>query len=174
MAPEIVDQAPSAPVTSRTQASCGRIVHVHMPKLYGDVRPAIVLSATDLNGVEENKIRCNVEFDDQVDYGTGPEASEAGRIGVKHRTVLCNLYDPLTDEQRQFLACSLECWAEWMPYQKGQAAKTDELTPRVAKLETMVGSSESWVRLQRLETVLGKYLTAAGANELAAELKGVL
>ena len=69
--------------------------------------------------------------------------------------------------------------------QKGQAAKTDELTPRVANLEklilaydaTSLLTSEDRLidvegRLARVEAILHKYLKSAGANKLAAELRG--
>lgn len=131
--------------TSKTQATCGRVVHVYMPSVRGDVRPAIVLSATSLTEVDSNKIRCNIQYDDAVDKIDNP------------RTLLCHLYDPLTEEQRDYLACRVEVWAEWPPFvPSGVAKKPDVQDSRVA----------------RMEAVLLKYLKAAGANELAAELGG--
>jgi len=36
---------------------------------------------------------------------------------------------------------NLGCYAEWMPYQKGQAAKTEALEQGIAKLETAAGKT---------------------------------
>ena len=51
------------------------------------------------------------------------------------------IFDPLVPEQRNLLAHATPglVWAEWMPYQKGQAQKTEQvsesLIPRVAAIE---------------------------------------
>jgi hypothetical protein len=130
--------------TSRIQASCGRIVHIYST-LWQGPRPADVLSATNLDEVEQNKVRCNVKVDGQVDA----DVLARFRAAETGNTLLCHLYDPLTDEQRAELLGEPDdenprFIAEWMPYQKGQAQKNDELTPRLKAVEQFLENSTSF------------------------------
>lgn len=59
------------------------------------------------------------------------------------------LFDPLTAEQRaEMLRLDPRReWAEWVPHQKGQAAKADELAALLAKEQAKKADAEAMARL---------------------------
>lgn len=128
---------------SKTPASCGRVVLVYSNRWAGP-RPGIVTQAWGVSG-RHQLINVTVIPDGLNDlkwldeHGATRQGPSLGSVG---------LYDPLTQEERGQLiagpgASSADnpprYHAEWMPFQAGQAAKTEDVTKtlaaRVAKVE---------------------------------------
>lgn len=152
-----MQEAPQNTVTelapSKTAATCGRVVLMFSTAWEGP-RPGLVIRGEgDVSSqnrdfrVDGQHITANVMVDGAND--TALLALLRQRPGGNTFTTI-PLFDPLDDAARSQLAESMPAghalgegvngkpvvvWAEWMPYQKGQAQKTDELTPRVAAIE---------------------------------------
>lgn len=110
---------------SKTQASCGRVVHVYSNQWRGP-RPAIVVQAWGVSGTHQ-LINATVIQDGCNDKALTMGAT-LGSVG---------LYDPLTPEQRAALIAGpgassadnpARFHAEWMPFQAGQATQTKNLS----------------------------------------------
>lgn len=106
---------------SATRATVGRILLVHAAHLQCP-SPGIVVGVND-NG----SVMVNVFVNGRGD----PAALANVRASASGNTMgPIAVYDALDEGQRRFLIdhLNIALWAEWMPYQVGQAKKTDEVT----------------------------------------------
>jgi len=127
---------------STTRASCGRVVHVYSNRWEGP-RPGIVTQAWGV-GYGRQLINVTVIPDGCNDRGWVENHAATGQ-GTSLGSI--GLYDPMTPEDRTSLLHPpatgqdrpARYHAEWMPFQAGQAAKTEDVTKtlaaRVAKVE---------------------------------------
>jgi hypothetical protein len=121
---------------SKTPASCGRIVHVYSNRWTGP-RPGLVTQAWGVSDTHQ-LVNVTVTPDGCNDSKWLSEMAKTGQ-GTSIGSV--GLYDPLTPEERSALICGPGASAasnppryhcEWMPYQAGQAAKTEDVTKVLA------------------------------------------
>lgn len=121
---------------SKTPASCGRLVHVYSNRWIGP-RPGIVTQAW---GISDTKQLVNVTVipDGCNDTAWIKEAALTGN-GLSLGSV--GLYDPLTPEERSAIIAGpgassnnnpARYHCEWMPFQAGQAAKTEDVAGKLA------------------------------------------
>ena len=134
---------------SKTPATCGRVVHVYSNRWAGP-RPGIVTQAWGISGTHQ-LINVTVIPDGCNDrrwlteHGKTNQGTSLGSVG---------LYDPLTDEERSALICGpgasgdndpprYHC--EWMPFQAGQATRTQaaegDLAKRLATAEAQLAKA---------------------------------
>jgi hypothetical protein len=120
------DLAPAGALpASSIPATCGRIVHVFSKHWQGP-RPGVVMRPLD-----DNTAAVNVMLNGAEDAGILAEF----RARPEGNTIAVTIYDPLTNEQRDIVANDTPwAWAEWMPFQKGQAQLTAQAQSRVPGL----------------------------------------
>lgn len=89
-------------------------------------RPGVVMRPLDGNTAAVNVMLNGAEDSDILaDFRARPEGN----------TIAVTIYDPLTNEQRDIVAKDTPwAWAEWMPYQKGQAQLTAQAQNRIPGL----------------------------------------
>lgn len=135
------DIAPThIPFCSPVKATPARLVYCFCPALWEGSRPAVVLEAND-NGSAEQRITVNVELNGVRDAGV---IAQLAKHPQGNTIFNVPLFEPLTEDQRALCQEALNvypaCWCEWMPYQAGQAKKTEAvesgLAARVTELET--------------------------------------
>lgn len=121
---------------SKTPATCGRVVHVFSNRWLGP-RPGIVTQAWGISDTHQ-LVNVTVIPDGCNDRKWLDEMAKGGQ-GTSLGSV--GLYDPLTTEERTPLICGpgassasnpARYHCEWMPFQAGQAAKTEDVTKTLA------------------------------------------
>lgn len=93
----------------------GRSIHVYHGKNLSPV-PGIIIMPLGMEGIHE-KVLVRV-------FGEHTDSRE--RI---------HIFDPLTDQQRKLFGYASPdmVWAEWMPYQKGQAQKVEQVNEQIGE-----------------------------------------
>lgn len=112
---------------SATRATVGRIVLVHSSHLTSP-SPGIVVQVDENGSVLVNTFLNGI---------SDPAALDAVRkSGAGNTMGPMEVYDALDEPQRCFLQThyALDFWAEWMPYQVGQARKTEEATDSLRRM----------------------------------------
>lgn len=147
--------------TSKTRASIGRVLLVFCPALWEGAQPGMVSNGPfdEPEPGDLSKLGQAVNVNALVDAANHPKALEFWRSRSAGNT-LCSLplYDALSEEQRAELMTHAQdwsdrpfAWAEWMPYQVGQAQKNTDDVGKFAG------------RLDRIEAALARLLSDPGA-----------